>query len=73
MCAPGSTRRAEFFRGLYMRTDYDVRTAVSYLLAGLGLGALIALIFVPRESVDYILSDSPSFRRRSEAGSRRAV
>jgi hypothetical protein len=54
-----------------MRTDYDLRTAVSFLLAGLGLGALIALIFVP--SVDYILSDSPSFRRRSEARSRRAV
>jgi hypothetical protein len=56
-----------------MRTDYDARTAVSFLLAGLGLGALIALILVPRESVDYILSDSPSFRRRSEARCRRAV
>jgi hypothetical protein len=56
-----------------MQTDYDARTAVSYLLAGLGLGALIALIFVPRESVDYILSKSPPFHRRSEARSRRAV
>jgi hypothetical protein len=54
-----------------MRTDYDARTAVAFLLAGLGLGTLIALIFAPRESVDYILSDSRS--RRSEARPARAV
>jgi hypothetical protein len=65
--------RRTFSGRLQMRTDYDLQTAVSFLFAGLGLGALIALIFVPRESVDYILSDSPSFRRRSEARSRRAV
>jgi hypothetical protein len=43
-----------------MRTDYDARTAISFLLAGLGLGTLITLIFSHRESADDILSDSRS-------------
>ena len=55
-----------------MQTDYDARTAVIYLLAGLGLGTLITLIFVPRESVDdKILSDARS--DSSESRSARAV
>ena len=54
-----------------MQTDYDARTAIAYLLAGLGLGTLITLIFVPRESVDYILSNSRS--DSSESRSARAV
>jgi hypothetical protein len=31
-----------------MQTRYDPRTAVTFLLAGLGLGALIALLIAPR-------------------------
>jgi hypothetical protein len=41
-----------------MRTDYDARTAISFLLAGLGLGTLITLIFSPRESAGDILSEA---------------
>ncbi|HST09244.1 MAG TPA: hypothetical protein VLL05_02615 [Terriglobales bacterium] len=32
-----------------MQTRYDPRTAVTFLLAGVGLGALFALIFAPRD------------------------
>ena len=31
-----------------MQTRYDPRTAVTFLMAGLGLGAIVALIFSPR-------------------------
>lgn len=32
-----------------MQTRYEPRTAVTFLLAGVGLGALFALIFAPRD------------------------
>jgi hypothetical protein len=31
-----------------MQTRYDPRTAVTFLMAGVGLGAVLALIFSPR-------------------------
>ncbi len=31
-----------------MQTRYDPRTAVTFLLAGVGVGAMLALIFAPR-------------------------
>ena len=31
-----------------MRSEYDPRTAVTFLLAGVGLGALLALLLSPR-------------------------
>jgi hypothetical protein len=55
-----------------MQTDYDARTAVAYLLAVLGLGTLITLIFARRESAVYILSGSRS-RLHPESRSARAV
>ena len=56
-----------------MQTDYDARTAIAFLLAGLGLGTLITLILAPRESADDepaddILSEfRPPRRLRSRA------
>jgi hypothetical protein len=32
-----------------MQTRYDPQTAVTFLLAGVGLGAMLALIFAPRQ------------------------
>jgi hypothetical protein len=32
-----------------MQTRYDPRTAVTFLLAGVGVGAVLALIFAPRD------------------------
>jgi hypothetical protein len=32
-----------------MQTGYDPRTAITFLLAGLGVGAMLALIFAPRQ------------------------
>jgi len=31
-----------------MQTRYDARTAMTFLLAGVGAGAILALIFAPR-------------------------
>ena len=31
-----------------MQTGYDPRTAITFLLAGVGVGAMLALIFAPR-------------------------
>ncbi len=31
-----------------MQTRYDPRTAVTFMMAGVGLGAMLALIFSPR-------------------------
>lgn len=31
-----------------MRTQYDPPTALTFLLAGIGVGALITLVFAPR-------------------------
>jgi hypothetical protein len=31
-----------------MQTRYDPRTAMTFLLAGVGVGAILALIFAPR-------------------------
>jgi len=31
-----------------MQSRYDPRTAVTFLMAGIGLGAMLALIFSPR-------------------------
>jgi hypothetical protein len=32
-----------------MQTRYDLRTAMTFLLAGVGVGAMLALIFAPRQ------------------------
>jgi hypothetical protein len=32
-----------------MRTQYDPSTALTFLLAGIGLGSLLAIIFAPRD------------------------
>jgi hypothetical protein len=31
-----------------MQTEYDPRTAITFLLAGVGVGAMLALILAPR-------------------------
>ena len=31
-----------------MQSRYDPRTAITFLMAGIGLGAMVALIFSPR-------------------------
>jgi len=31
-------------------SDYDLRTAVTFLMAGLGIGSLLAIMFAPRQS-----------------------
>ena len=69
---PFDRARPNVFWNSFMRNDYDARTAITFLLAGLGLGTLIALMFAPRQSVDYMLSDS-RFRPRPESLSARAV
>lgn len=69
VCAKFDRVRGDLFRGVHMRTDYDARTAIAFLLAGLGLGTLITLIFAPRESADDILSEfrSPRLARSRAA------
>jgi len=45
-----------------MQTQYEPRTAVTFLMAGVGLGAILALIFSPRSHS----FPMPVSRRRAE-------
>jgi hypothetical protein len=47
-----------------MQTRYDPRTAVTFLLAGVGVGAVLALILAPRHH------DVPLPMNRRRAGDR---
>jgi hypothetical protein len=56
-----------------MRSRYDMPTAITFLLAGLGLGTLIALLVAPREKNDPAFSDARRAERRRELRPVRAV
>lgn len=47
------------------RPQYDLPTAVTFLMAGLGIGSLIAILFT-RRSPQQSLSTSGATRRASE-------
>lgn len=49
---------------------YDARTAVTFLLAGLGIGALAALLLTPRPMPGMILRRSKEARSPEEAAAR---
>lgn len=36
-----------------MRTEYDIYTAVTFLMVGLGVGAVVALMLAPRPRVSF--------------------
>jgi len=42
-----------------MTTRYDPRTAITFLLAGLGVGAMLAMILAPRHAEMSIPLDRP--------------
>jgi hypothetical protein len=52
-----------------MKTEYDPATAVTFLLAGMGLGAVMALIFAPRRRWHALMpeGDRPEPPRQSRA------
>jgi len=56
-----------------MRTYYDPPTALTFLLAGMGLGTLIALILAPRARIHHNLSEIRSEERQPESRPLRAV
>lgn len=56
-----------------MRSRYDTPTAVTFLLAGLGLGTLIALLLAPREKSEPAFSDARRYDWRRELRPVRAV
>lgn len=45
---------------------YDARTAVTFLLAGLGIGALVALLLAPRPMPAGVVVRSPKKERSAE-------
>jgi len=49
---------------------YDARTAVTFLLAGLGIGALAALLLAPRPTPGVIVRAPKKERSPQEAASR---
>lgn len=61
-----------------MHSRYDPRTAVTFLMAGIGVGAMLALIFSPRRphyptSVSGRAADVRIDERLTEPTARRAV
>jgi len=42
------------------RTRYDFPTAVTFFLAGLGVGSLLALVFTPRSDLQSFHPEAPS-------------
>jgi len=44
------------FRNTEVGNGYDARTAITFLLAGLGLGALTALLMSPRSRPEVLAS-----------------
>jgi hypothetical protein len=49
---------------------YDARTAVTFLLAGLGIGALAALLLTPRPMPSVIVKRPKEARSPEEAAAR---
>ncbi len=56
-----------------MRAQYDPRTAVTFLLTGVGLGALLALILAPRGPDVVVAGERRLHERRREPLLHRAV
>jgi hypothetical protein len=56
-----------------MRAQYDPRTAVTFLLTGVGLGALMALILAPRGPEVVVAEERRLQERRREPRAFRAV
>ena len=56
-----------------MRAQYDPRTAVTFLLTGVGLGALLALILAPRGPDVMVAGERRLHERRQEPRLQRAV
>jgi len=42
------------------RPQYDLATAVTFLMAGLGIGSLLAMLFSPRDPRPALISNSAS-------------
>lgn len=49
---------------------YDARTAVTFLLAGLGIGALVALLLAPRPMPGVVVRSPKKERSAEEVASR---
>jgi hypothetical protein len=49
------------------RPHYDLPTAVTFLMAGLGIGSLLAILFSPRSARPILVSHSASRHVSSEA------
>ncbi len=56
-----------------MRTHYDPPTALTFLLAGMGLGTLIALILAPRPKTYQTISEIRGKERLPESRALPAV
>jgi hypothetical protein len=67
---PSSVRRAVF---LWSQMRYEPRTAITFLLAGLGFGALVVLILAPRPQIFPAISDRRTHERRQGPHLSRAV
>lgn len=56
-----------------MQTRYDPRTAVTFLLAGVGLGAIVAMMFAPRERYISLAAERSNANARRGPSLSRAV
>jgi hypothetical protein len=41
----------EHIRGAGMKSDYDLCSAITFLLVGLGIGSILAIVFNPKQRV----------------------